>query len=119
MTMRRTAITLLLLAGSVFRLPAQDKPRYDPYHAHKDVEVARFYLRKGDLDAAINRLLEAAQLMPSYAEPRRMLGEAYERKGDTENALKYYREYLKVYPHAPDSAKVKKKITKLERELSK
>jgi Tfp pilus assembly protein PilF len=83
--------------------------------AEKDVEVATFYMHKGDADAAIPRLEEAIQLNPRLAKPRQMLGEIYEKKGDNETAVKYYKEYLQVYPHAPDAKKVQGKIDKLSR----
>lgn len=89
--------------------------QYNPLPAEKDVEVATFYMRKGDPDASIPRLEEAIKLKPNYAKPRLMLGEIYEKKGDKENAVKYYREYLQVYPHAPDAKKVEGKIAKLSK----
>ena len=70
-------------------------------------------MRKGDPDAAVPRLEEAIRLKPDYAKPRLMLAEIYEKKSDKDTALKYYREYLKVYPHAPDSKKIQEKIAKL------
>jgi tetratricopeptide (TPR) repeat protein len=86
---------------------------YNPLPAEKDVEVATFYERKGDLDAAIPRLEEAIKLKPDYAKPRLLLGEIYEKKGDKQNAVKYYSDYLRVYPHAPDAKKIRAKIGKL------
>ena len=93
--------------------PGQQAAQYNPLQAEKDVEVATFYMRKGDPDASIPRLEEAIRLRPNYAKPRFMLAEIYEKKDDKENALKYYREYLQVYPHAPDAKKVERKIAKL------
>ncbi len=84
--------------------------------AEKDVEVATFYMRKGDPDASIPRLEEAIRLRPNYAKPRLMLAEIYEKKDDKENALKYYRDYLRVYPQAPDAKKIQKKIAKLSQQ---
>ena len=86
---------------------------YNPLPAENDVEVATFYVRKGDPDAAIPRLEEAIKLKPDYAKPRLMLGDIYEKKGDKQNAVKYYSDYLRVYPHAPDAKKVRQKIAKM------
>ena len=47
----------------------------DPPNAENDVEVAGYYMRKGDMNAAIPRLQEAVQLKPHYAKARLMLGE--------------------------------------------
>ena len=70
-------------------------------------------MRKGDVDAAIPRFEDAIRLRENYAEPRRLLGEAYEKKHDKANAVKYYKEYLQVYPTAPDAKKIQNKIDKL------
>lgn len=92
----------------------EDPHKYDAFNAEKDIEVGTFYMHKGDLDAAIPRLEEAASLRPNYGKPRLLLAELYEKKKDPNSALKYYREYLKVYPNAPDAKKIQKKIEKLE-----
>jgi tetratricopeptide (TPR) repeat protein len=94
--------------------PSPDARKYDAYNAEKDIEVATFYMHKGDVDAAIPRLEEAAKLRPNYGKPRLLLADCYERKHDPASALKYYKEYLKVYPNAPDAKKIEKKIDKLE-----
>jgi len=77
------------------------------------MEVATFYIRKGAPDSAVPRLQEAIQLKPGFAKPRLMLAEIYEKKHDKATALKYYREYLQVFPKAPDAEKIQKKIEKL------
>jgi tetratricopeptide (TPR) repeat protein len=93
---------------------AADAHKYDAYNAEKDIDVATFYIHKGDIDAAIPRLEEAAKLQPNYGKPRLLLADCYEKKHDPVNAVKYYKEYLKVYPNAPDAKKIQKKIEKLE-----
>lgn len=117
-TARKLIPVVLILVLLPAAVRAQSAPAPDPYHAHRDVEVGRFYMKRGDLDAAMNRFLDAIKLMPAYAEPLRLLAECYVKKGDKNAALKYYREYLKVFPTAPDAAKVEKKIEALSRETS-
>jgi tetratricopeptide (TPR) repeat protein len=92
-------------------------PAYDPYRAAKDIEIGNFYLRKGDVDAAIDRFLDALQHKPDFAEPCRLLGEAYEKKDEKTEALKYYKEYLRIRPRAPDAGKIRKRISKLSEEV--
>jgi tetratricopeptide (TPR) repeat protein len=92
-------------------LPAKSYP--NPLDSEKDVEVGLFYMHKGDVDAAIPRFEDAIRLRDNYAEPRRLLGEAYEKKHDKPNAVKYYKQYLQVYPGAPDAKKIQNKIDKL------
>jgi TolA-binding protein len=89
---------------------------YNPLPAQQDVEVGMFYLHKGDIDAAIDRFLDAIQQRPNFAKPRLLLGKAYEKKHDNQSAVKYYKEYLKVLPGAPDAKEVQKKIEKLSKE---
>jgi len=76
--------------------------------------VASYYMRKGDMNAAIPRLQEAVQLKPHYAKARLMLAEAYEKDRDKDSALKTYQDYLKVFPNASDAKKIEKKIEKLQ-----
>jgi tetratricopeptide (TPR) repeat protein len=92
---------------------AKPADKYDPYPAEQDLEVGMFYLHKGNVDAAIDRFKDAIQVRPNFAKPRLLLGEAYEKKGEKAEALKYYKEYLEVFPTAPDSKNVRKKIEKL------
>jgi tetratricopeptide (TPR) repeat protein len=95
---------------------AKANATYNPLPAQQDIEVGMFYLHKGDVDAAIDRFLDAIQQRPNLAKPRLLLGKAYEKKHDNESAVKYYKEYLKVLPGAPDAKEVQKKIDKLSKE---
>jgi Tfp pilus assembly protein PilF len=93
--------------------PAAASGTYDPVSAEEDVEVGTFYMHKGDIDAAIARFQDAIRLRSNFAKPRLLVAEAYEKKGDKVNAAKYYKDYLQVFPHAPDAKKVQSKIDKL------
>lgn len=92
---------------------APDQPTWDPLRAEKDIEVGKYYMHKGDVDAAIDRFEDAVLAKPGYAIPFRYLGEAYERKGKKKPAVKAYQRYLDLYPHAEDGDKIRKKIEKL------
>ena len=94
--------------------PEKDIATFNPPDAENDVDVASYYMRKGDMNAAIPRLQEAVQLKPHYAKARLMLAEAYEKDHDKDSALKTYQDYLKVFPNASDSKKIQKKIEKLQ-----
>lgn len=89
---------------------------YDPVSAEDDIEVGAFYMHKGDIDAAISRYKDAIRLRSNFAKPRLLLAEAYEKKHDKASALKYYKEYLEVFPKAPDAKKVQGRIDKLSSE---
>jgi tetratricopeptide (TPR) repeat protein len=96
--------------------PAPEEPTYDPLRANKSVEIGAFYLKRGNYDAAIERFQDATHFQPKLARSYSLLGEAYERKGDLDNALAAYRKYLDVYRAAPDREKILKRIEKLESE---
>jgi tetratricopeptide (TPR) repeat protein len=98
---------------------APDQPTWDPLRAEKDIEVGQYYMRKGDVDAAIDRFQDATLAKPGYAIPFRYLGEAQEKKKLKRDALKSYIRYLELYPHAEDRDKIEKKIEKLRADLEK
>jgi len=94
-----------------------DQPTWDPLRAEKDLEVGQYYMRRGDVDAAIDRFQDATVAKPGYAIPFRFLGEAQEKKGLRKQAIKSYQRYLDLYPHAEDREKIQKKIDKLIKEV--
>ena len=98
---------------------ASDQPTWDPLRAEKDLEVGQYYMKKGDVDAAIDRFQDAILAKPGYAIPFRFLADAQEKKGFRKQAIKSYQRYLDLYPHAEDGDKVKKKIEKLRKEIEK
>jgi len=98
---------------------APDQPKWDPLRAEKDLEVGQYYMRKGDVDAAIDRFEDAILAKPGYAIPFRFLGEAQEKKGLKKQAIKSYQRYLDLYPHAEDRDKIQKRIDKLYKETAK
>lgn len=98
---------------------APDQPKWDPMRAEKDLEVGKYYMKKGDVDAAIDRFEDAAESKPGYAIPYLYLGEAYERKGQKKRAVRAYQRYLDLYPHAEDGGKIRKKMDKLHAEIDK
>jgi tetratricopeptide (TPR) repeat protein len=96
---------------------APDQPSWDPLRAEKDIEVGQYYMRKGDVDAAIDRFQDAITAKPGYAVPFRYLGDAQEKRGLKKQAIASYSRYLDLYPHAEEGAKIRKKIDKLRSEV--
>ncbi len=97
--------------------PAGAEPVFDPYHAEKAIEIGRYYMKKGNYDAAIERFQDAAHYKPNFAQPYLLLGDAYEKKGEKGEAVKAYQKYLEILPSAPDVGKVRKRIAKLTHAL--
>ena len=98
---------------------AEDQPKWDPLRAEKDLEVGQYYMRIGKIDAAMDRFQDAIEAKPGYAVPFLHLGEAQEKKGMKRDAVKSYKRYLELYPHAEDKEKILKKIEKLQAEVGK
>jgi len=116
------AFALLLLCGiTVAQNPPAPAaaPTYNPMRAVHDVEVGKFYMKRGDVDGAIARFKDAMLYKPNYAEPCLQLGQAYEKKDDPHRAIDYYQRYLKILPATPESKKVRERIAKLEEKLQK
>jgi tetratricopeptide (TPR) repeat protein len=119
----RAAMVLALLAPAA-ALPAQQKqpekePPFDPYQAEKCVEVGKFYLKKGNFDAAIERFNEALRLKPGFALPHRLLSQAYEKKGELGRAIEHLEEFLRILPNGPDSGAARRKLAAIKREAEK
>jgi len=93
------------------------QPIWDPLRAEKDLEVGRYYMRTGNIDAAIDRFNDAIISKPGYATPFLYLAEAQEKKGMKREAIRSYTRYLELFPHAEDKEKVEKKVEKLRREV--
>lgn len=95
------------------------QPRYDPLRAEKDIEVGTYYMKKGNLDAAIDRFQDAIESRPNFALPFKLLGEAQEKKGLKREAVKSFTRYLEIYPRAEDREKIIKRMDRLREALDK
>jgi tetratricopeptide (TPR) repeat protein len=113
---RAIPMLLLLLAQAPTEQITRD-PTFDPLHAEKSIEIGQYYMKKGNYDAAIERFQDAAGYKPNFALPYRLMGEAYEKKGEKAQAVKSYQKYLEILPSAEDGGKVRKRIAELSREL--
>ncbi len=125
MSWRHAIAFLALLLSSAVAARAQAPPPqapqeapFDPYHAEKSLEIGTYYLKKGNYDAAIERFQAATRSKPNFARAYRLLGEAYEKKGDKAEAVNSYRKYLEILPSAQDAGKVRKRIEKLSRDMN-
>lgn len=106
--------------GASAQEPATGAPQeteFNPLKAEKNLEVGKYYLKKGNWDAAIDRLKDSIRYKSNFAEPHRLLGEAYEKKGNLKEAVAFYEKYLKILPGAEDADKVRKRVEKLTEKL--
>ena len=98
---------------------AQEPERYDPYAAEKNIEVGKFYLKKKNYDAAIERFKQAIADRPGYALPHRLLGEAYEKKREYASAAEQYEKFLAIVPNSPEAADVRKRLDSVRKKIPK
>jgi len=82
---------------------------FNPIQAAKELQVGRFYLKKGNFRAAAQRFEEATRWDGNNAEAYRMLGEAKEKQKDLAAARRAYAKYLELAPDAKDAAAIRKK----------
>jgi tetratricopeptide (TPR) repeat protein len=91
----------------------------DPDKAKKEIEVGKYYMRKGSYNAAAKRFEEATRWQPKNAEAYLHFGEALEKKDDPLRAAQAYRKFLEIAPNDKQAKDVRKKIEKLEKETEK
>ena len=73
-------------------------------------ELGRYYYNHGEIDKAIDRFKLVLSLLPKHSNSLYSLAVAYEAKGDTKEALKYYEKVLELNQGNED---VEKKIKDL------
>ncbi|MBZ5494780.1 MAG: tetratricopeptide repeat protein [Acidobacteriia bacterium] len=91
------------------------KKEYNPLLAAENLEKGKFYFKRGNYDAAIQRYLDALEYQPNLVAAYDALGRAYEKKGDKSRALAIYKDFLKKYPESPSAADFKSRCARLEK----
>jgi hypothetical protein len=59
--------------------------------------------KSGDVEAALAKYQEVARANPSDAKAQRQIGKCYNRLGQGDKAMPYFRRYLELAPDAPDA----------------
>jgi tetratricopeptide (TPR) repeat protein len=72
-------------------------------------------LLSGDLDGAIQAYGEAVRLNPTDPAGYRGLGLAHAEKGNKANAIRHFRQYLRLAPNAPDAPLITRRMNLLGR----
>jgi Flp pilus assembly protein TadD len=80
----------------------------DAYNAGNEALFA------GNFADAIRSYKEAVDVSPTHAFGYRGLGLAYAQTGENAAAIAAFREYLRLAPHAKDSALIRKRISGLQ-----
>ena len=100
--------------------PAQSRDvgeTYNPLLAEKDLEVGIYYFKTKSYDAAIERLKSSLAHRPNYAKPRWYLAQSYEKKGELQDAIFYYKEFVAILPDTKEGKQAAEKIEKLTKKL--
>lgn len=84
--------------------------------ARKTYQAGAQAYAEGRYKDAIDLFLEAASEAPNPAFSYN-IGLAYEQLGDADNALRWYRDYLRELPNAPDRGDIEPRIRDAERRL--
>jgi tetratricopeptide (TPR) repeat protein len=89
-------------------------PAFDPLHAQKSIDVGQYYLKTGNYPAAIDRFREAIAYQGNLALPWDLLGEAYEKEHELDDAIAAYQKYLALLPDGKEPERVRKHLAKLQ-----
>lgn len=76
----------------------QELKHYDPHAAEKDIEVGEYYLKGGNLKAALARFRSALYNKPNDAVATFRLAQTLEKGGLLVDAREYYERYLQTLP---------------------
>ncbi|HLW83039.1 MAG TPA: tetratricopeptide repeat protein [Candidatus Acidoferrales bacterium] len=106
------------IAAQSHQAPQPQEQHFDPVRAVHDVNVGKFYMKRGDLGGAIARFKDALLYKPHYAEACLLLGQAYEKSNDPGRAITYYQEYLKILPNTHESKKLHGHIAALQKKIA-
>jgi tetratricopeptide (TPR) repeat protein len=67
-----------------------------------------------ETNAAIAAFRRAIDLSPRFSDAYFGLAESYRARGNKIYAIRYYKQYLDIAPHGPDSDVARSQLTKLE-----
>lgn len=87
-----------------------------PDEALPNSQLGLNYYYLGDPDRAIKYLTAARKIDPNhFSQPQLTLGKIYASRGDTENAVRELRDYVKRYPDSPYAEGVRKWLAQVKR----
>jgi serine/threonine protein kinase len=81
--------------------PAVAKPSTAPKSAFAEGEAL---FKSGDIEGALARYQDAARANPNDAKTQRQIGKCYNRLGQRDRALPYFKKYLELSPDAADAS---------------
>jgi tetratricopeptide (TPR) repeat protein len=115
MLLRSSCLALCFVLGLAPEALAADSGGTNPAARQRYQRAAQAY-SDGRFKDAIDLFLDAARLSPNPAFAYN-IGLAYEQLGDAPNALRWFRDYLRALPNAPDRAEIEPRIAAAEKHL--
>jgi type IV pilus assembly protein PilF len=94
-------LAALLLSGCVTTESFGNKPPDLKEAARLNTQLGVDYMRKGDLDAALEKLQKALKQDPDLAMAHSAIAVVYTRKGDNDSAEEHYKEALSLNSEDP------------------
>jgi tetratricopeptide (TPR) repeat protein len=91
----------------------QELQHYDPHAAEKDIEVGEYYLKTGNVKAALARFRSALYNKPNDATATFRLAQALEKAKQLAEARENYARYLKVLPKGEFAAECQKALERI------
>jgi hypothetical protein len=104
------AVCVLLLSTANARAVSEEARRHMA-RGQAAIEMAK---SPAELEDAINEFQEAARLAPGWPDPYYNMGIAQEKSGKLREAVASFKRYLQLAPNAPNAAKMREQIYKLE-----
>lgn len=101
-------------AAEMLKKAVSEEPRNGAYID----SLGWLYFRQGNLDLAEKYLTDASHLLPRDATVHEHLGDVFAKRGNISGALKLYKDALTLEPEPKDEAKLKVKISELEKQQS-
>ncbi len=86
----------------------------DPTDVNARYLLGLAYHKKGLFDDSIVHYKEAIDINKSFPPPYKGLADAYEEKGEIDQAIFYNEQYLQLVPQADDAALIQKKLSELK-----
>ena len=88
---------------------------YNPLKAEKSLNVGKYYMRQGKVDAAVGRFRAALAFKPNYPEACRLLARAYEKQKKYKEAAAALLEFETKFPDSPAVPDLRKQRLQLEK----
>ncbi len=96
------------------KLPKVEKLQTPDERVDEDISVAKFYLNRGNFEAAYMRSKDAVKIEPDYAEAHFSLAQAAHKMKKMDEAKAEFNAYLKLAPDGDNAKAAQKALEELQ-----